>query len=148
MTNRTRILVAAAFTFLVAAAGSARAETTDAEKCAAAKQKATAQKVIGELKCYATAAKKDAGLDFDCLTKADEKFAAALAKADAGECVDGGNTMIDNGVSTFLSFLLGATSAAPCGFADIFTCGGSCPLGSSCQGTFDPLIGLIACGCQ
>lgn len=59
------------------------------QKCASLKQSAASKKALGALKCYANAKKRDMPLDPQCLTKAQEKFAAGIAKADR---VDGCDT--------------------------------------------------------
>jgi len=56
--------------------------------CEAVKLRAAGKLVRKELHCYATAASKGLAVNTACLTKARDKFGAALAKA--GTCPDGG----------------------------------------------------------
>ncbi len=65
-------------------------------KCEAAKRKAAGKLASAELGCYAKAAAKPAMLDSACITKATDKFSAALSKA--GTCPDGGTpqTLVEN----------------------------------------------------
>lgn len=74
-------------TVAVGVAGS-RSQLTMAEKCAAAKLRATSRKVAAEIECYSHAVRKDAAVHPDCLSKAETKFEAAFAKAEGkGGCV-------------------------------------------------------------
>src|SRR6185295_2838434 len=56
--------------------------------CEAAKRRAAGKLARSELYCYATAAAKGLAVDTACITKARDKFSAALTKA--GTCPDGG----------------------------------------------------------
>jgi hypothetical protein len=57
-------------------------------RCRAAKVKAAGQKVLDKARCQQRALLKSAAVDPACITKAETKFAAAIAKADAkGPCL-------------------------------------------------------------
>src|SRR5581483_2842908 len=87
MTIRRAVLV---FVVMVAAVGEARAADTRA--CDAAKQKAAGKKVAAKMACWANAARKGVAVDAACLARAEAKFAAAFAKAEAhGACAAVGN---------------------------------------------------------
>lgn len=58
-------------------------------KCEAIKRKAAGKFAGKELDCYATAAANGLAVDSGCITKATDKFSAALARA--GSCPDGGS---------------------------------------------------------
>jgi pantothenate synthetase len=144
-----RVIITGVLAAALVTVPSVRAETTLAEKCAQAKQKAAAKKLSSKLKCYAKAAKQDAALDIECLDKAEEQFNEAFAKAEAvGGCVTTNNAAsVENGVDTFLSYLLSATSSPPCSMQFFNLCGGSCPLGTTCRGLYSGGF-LIACQCE
>src|SRR5262245_24812131 len=60
---------------------------TPAQKCSASKVKATSKKAASKLKCHEKAISKGMAVDPLCLTKAEDKFADAFAKAeDKGGC--------------------------------------------------------------
>jgi hypothetical protein len=63
-------------------------------KCAAAKQKAVSKKIAAKLGCWSKAVAKAVPVDADCLAKANTKFSAAFAKADAtGACTIPGDAL-------------------------------------------------------
>ena len=68
---------------LLLAVGMAEAAPSSADKCATSKLKAAQKKATSKLSCYTAALKKSVPVDPDCLTKAEEKFVAAFAKAEA-----------------------------------------------------------------
>ena len=75
------------------AASVAQAGPTPAQKCSASKIKATSKKASAKLKCHEKAILKGVSVDPLCLTKAEEKFTDAFAKAqEKGECVTTGDT--------------------------------------------------------
>jgi hypothetical protein len=83
---RMRLALALSLVALVAAPV-AQAETTPAQKCAAAKLRAATHKVNAELRCQKKALNKAVPVDPECLAKAQAKFEAAFAKAEAkGGC--------------------------------------------------------------
>ena len=85
------VLVALAL-ITVFSAPVARAGSTPAQKCAVAKLKAATAKVDGELKCHKKALATGLPVDAACLAKAQTKFAAAFAKAEAeGGCKNEGD---------------------------------------------------------
>lgn len=83
-----RFLTALGLCSLVAAGvNPALAGGTPAERCRAAKQTAAGKKVASKMNCYAKAQARNTTVDSGCTGKADAKFAAAVAKADAqGPC--------------------------------------------------------------
>ena len=67
------------------------ATPADANKCGAAKLKATGKKAAAKLGCHAKAVGKGIPVDAPCLDKAEAKFTDAFAKsleADGHDCVD------------------------------------------------------------
>jgi hypothetical protein len=71
---------------------SADAAPTPAHLCAAAKMKATGKKLAAKAICHAKAYKQGLAADPACLAKAEAKFVASFAKADA----NGGCALVDN----------------------------------------------------
>ncbi len=57
--------------------------TSDGQRCAAAKLKATGKKASGKLACHARATSKSEAVDPGCLAKAEAKFTSSFASADA-----------------------------------------------------------------
>jgi hypothetical protein len=67
----------------VSAVVSALRPTTDANRCAAAKLKATGKKSLTKLGCHAQAAKRGGTVEPACLAKIEARFVAAFAKAES-----------------------------------------------------------------
>jgi mono/diheme cytochrome c family protein len=91
---RTRVLATlSVLVFTAGAAGLAQAASTPAQKCAATKLKATTRRVAAELKCHRKALVAGREVDPLCLAKAQARFDAAFAKAEArGGCDSVGET--------------------------------------------------------
>jgi hypothetical protein len=80
-------LVVAVLVLISGTVGSASATTTAARRCAASKLKAAAGGSAGLLGCYASAAKRGAGIDATCIGKTHDKLASAFGRAEAkGGC--------------------------------------------------------------
>jgi hypothetical protein len=98
---------------------------TPADTCAAAKLTAASKKTVSKLACYGKAIKKGIPVDSACLTKAEQKFTTAFAKAEAkGSCRTTGDAaqveaQVDAMVATLVSDEPGACGAVgdPCGSA-------------------------------
>jgi hypothetical protein len=100
------------------------AQASPAGSCIAARLKAAARKTSGELKCYATAAKRGTDVDSSCLMKAEEKFNATWSRIEAsGGCAapEDASTIEFNVISYVMNLVLEVS----CGNAD-GTCGGDC----------------------
>lgn len=69
--------------FLLLHAGVASAAVDPVARCLAAKMKAASKKATDKSKCHQKALVKSLPVDPECLTKAEDKFAAAVTKADA-----------------------------------------------------------------
>jgi plastocyanin len=77
-----------------AAPVTAKTKPTAAEKCTAAKLKASAKKLSAKLACYAKAAAKNAPVDDECIGKAETSFKTAFSTAESkGGCVPTGDAM-------------------------------------------------------
>jgi len=121
-------------------------------KCSALKIKATGKKTFDKAKCHQKAVVKGEAVDLECLTKAETKFTAAIAKADAaGTCTGDAGSLeaaVDACVETYLAAVGPPTT---CGTApsDYPTCGGSCPPGEDCvpQRENAPVPSLPFCDC-
>ena len=120
--------------------------------CEAAKRKAAGNLAGRELRCYATAAKRNRAVDSVCIARAQGKFTAAIAGA--GPCPDGGSPQVlvedscvgpavetdSGGVVTAACPSTTTTSTTvtttttmphqPCGTPP--ACGGPCPVGQTC----------------
>jgi hypothetical protein len=96
--------LAALVVSLAVAASVALAGPTPAQKCTAAKLKATGKKASAKLKCHEKAVLKGLAVDPACLAKAEEKFTDAFAKAEAkGGCLTNGDAAsIEALVDTFV----------------------------------------------
>ena len=99
--------------------------------CDAAKIKAASNKAKAQLTCYAKAVLKGTSVDPECLTKAEDKYFTAFAKADAkGPCSSRSAAMIKTQDDFFV---LGVLNAVQCGEPGSFCssnddcCSGSCP---------------------
>jgi flagellin-like protein len=126
--------------------GMAHAAATDTAKCAAAKQLAAGKKAMRKLKCYSKASKAGGSVDAGCLTKADEKFAQAVAKADAkGGCAIMGDTSsLEAVIDSCVSNIVQRTPITQCLQAGllcpgVFDC---CP-GLNC--VLDPVLFISVC---
>src|SRR5262245_14149340 len=102
-------------------------------KCAAAKQKAAAVKLLKKVKCYGRALVRADPVDVECLTKADAKFLASWGKIEAdGGCVttndaDSIEARVDQFVADLLVLLPPTTTTTT-----TTLCGGF--LGPCCSG--------------
>jgi len=99
---------------LAVSAGILHASATPAQKCAVAKNKAAAKKVLGKLKCWQKAIA--AGLpaaDSSCLSAAEAKFHDAITKAEfSGSCaVTGDETSIEDAVNACVASIVSLTPA-------------------------------------
>jgi hypothetical protein len=112
---RTNVMAVGA-ALLIAAAGSSALAASPTAKCMGSKQKATGAKIMGKLTCYGKAKARNVAVDGGCLAKADVKFNAAVAKADAkGACVGTATdleTTADDCISTLLADIPGNTRCA------------------------------------
>jgi hypothetical protein len=106
-------VVLSAAPFVILAAAAAHAKLTPAQKCAAAKEKATAKKAAGKINCYR---KTNLVVPADpvCLQKAEDTFVKAFAKAEKpGACdVIGDADGIETQVDTFVNALVQALQPA------------------------------------
>jgi hypothetical protein len=122
---------------MIPVTASVHAGGSPAAKCAAAKQKAAVKKIAAKLKCYQKAAATGDPVDSGCLTAAEGKFDAAVAKANAkGGCVRTGDApTIEAAADRCVSDIGNQTpSELPtCGSTPYPECGGSCPAGQKCQ---------------
>jgi len=78
-------------------------------KCEASKWKATATKVKAKLACRAKAEKKGGPLDSECVSKAEDKFAASFAKADSKAACTGDPVAIEATVDALLVGIINQT---------------------------------------
>ena len=132
---------------LISGALSAHASVTAAAKCATAKQKAAVKKLGAKLKCYQKASADGVPVDGACLTAAETKFDAAIAKADAkGGCLGGDQTTIESDVDAcLLAIRTDTPDAVPtCGSSAYPQCGGTCPANMECR----PAIRRDGGGCS
>lgn len=146
--------------FLLSLAAVANAQVPD--KCQAAKMKAVGKKTFDKAKCRAKALQKGVVVDPLCLTKAEDKFAKAITKADTLGSCPGTTTdleaAVDQCVTDYVALLTAVmdtttttsiagsttttpttmgpttttTPATPCGSATYPQCGGTCPAGQTC----------------
>ena len=88
----------------------AAAKPTPAQKCTAAKLKASAKKLSAKLACYAKAASKNAPVDDGCLGTAETNFRTAFSKAELkGACITNGDaTPVEAGIEAFVQSLVTA----------------------------------------
>jgi hypothetical protein len=130
--RRTRMKSALAFlialSFLIVAA---RGATDPASRCTAAKIKAAAKKTNSKLKCHAAAAARAISVDPSCVMRAEEKFIAAWARAEAkGGCPTSlDEATVEGKVDACVADVMSAFR--PCGEVDGM-CGGVCPPNQSC----------------
>ncbi|MFN2377587.1 MAG: hypothetical protein ABR538_13690 [Candidatus Binatia bacterium] len=146
MTNpRSFILTIAAILTLAIVSLPGTPSQAAESKCAAAKVKAGAKKASAAAKCYSKALQSDVAVDLECLGKAESKFEAAFAKADA---TDANCPHIDDSASVeaivdeFVTELVAQVTAAPSctdgitnGSETDLDCGGACggcAIGDSC----------------
>jgi Big-like domain-containing protein len=103
--NRPLALYGLVF-LLVSGAGQVAAGPDPTAKCTAAKLKAAGKKYDSKAKCHAKAILKNEPVSAECLLKAETKFNAAFAKADAhGSCL-GDASSVESGVDTCLADLI------------------------------------------
>lgn len=130
-------VLASATTILLALTFAVAQGADDGVKCSTAKQKAAAKKIGATLKCHQKAAADAVPVDPECLAKVDAKFSEAIAKAEArGGCiVTGDEAALDQACDECVDGIRGLTPTAPptCGEGTFPQCGGTCPLGQSCQ---------------
>ena len=109
-------IVAVGAALLIAAAGSSALATSPTAKCVGSKQKAAGAKLKSKLTCYGKAKARNVSVDSGCLAKADAKFTAAVAKADAkGACIGTAmdlETTADDCIDTLLADVPGNTRCA------------------------------------
>jgi len=102
-------------------------------KCQALKMKAAGKKTFDKAKCYQKALLKAVAVDPDCLTKAETKFTAAVAKADAAGTCSGDAPSLELAVDTAVAGYLAAVTDT-CAGQDV---GGFCwflgAAGESCD---------------
>jgi hypothetical protein len=112
-----RLLLAALLVTLaaVAAPGLARAGGTSTH-CAASKMKATGNKASGKLTCWSVEVMRP-GTYAACAAKAEARFAAKFAQADAsGGCATPGDAgSLEAKVDTFVADVVGAVTGSPAG---------------------------------
>lgn len=105
---------------------------TPQQKCAGAKLKAAGKKLAAKMSCHAKAKTLGAPVDASCLTKAETKFSAAIAKA--GTACTGEAGKIESNLDDCVTALLAEIPGA-----------GRCP-GTSSKAAGKAGSGL--CGCQ
>jgi hypothetical protein len=125
-------------------------------RCAEAKQRAAAKKVVGKVKCNVRAKRKGEPVDSACLAKVETIFASTFQRVEAkGGCATTHDAQtIENKVDTFVADLMNelpatttttttsTTVPAPaCGERNGI-CGGDCPDGFACN------LGGQAFGCH
>src|SRR5262245_7509667 len=103
---RTNMMAVGAALLLAVAGGNASA-TSPSARCVAAKEKAAGAKIMGKLSCYGKAKARNVFVDGGCLDKADAKFNAAIANADAKGGCGGTSVDLENTVDDCISTLLG-----------------------------------------
>jgi hypothetical protein len=117
------------------------AGTTPA-KCAAVKQKAAGKKIAARLGCYSKAVAKTVPVDPDCLAKANTKFSATFAKADAaGGCtIPGDATAQELAADSAVATIAAAEAATP--IPPVF----GAPCGTTCPGPGAGMSALLCAG--
>ena len=130
---------------------SVHAAVSPGVKCAAAKQKAAVKKIAAKLKCHQKAATTGDPVDSDCLAAAEEKFNAAVAKANAkGGCARTGDaSAIEIAADRCVADIRTETPTEPptCGATAYPQCGGSCPPGQQCQAIIETRFADSAGSC-
>jgi hypothetical protein len=113
----------------------------DASRCAAAKLKATGKKAKTKLGCHAKAAKQGGAADPACLGKAEARFTAAFAKAEARPpCLTSGDAgAVEDSVDGLVNDAVAALTAATTTTTTttlVSACGnGVAEAGEECDGT-------------
>jgi hypothetical protein len=104
----------------VLAASMADAAPTPAQRCSAAKMKATAKKATAKIKCHEKAMLKGVAVDPLCLAKAETKFTDAFARAELkGGCATVGDAAaLEAEVDVFVGAVVGALTP-PVSFAAV-----------------------------
>jgi hypothetical protein len=113
---RRRAQTVATLVVLVASAGLIHAGSTPAQKCAVAKNKAAVKKIGAKAKCWQKAIATGASTaDPTCLTAAETKFDAAIAKAEAkGGCANVGDASnIEGAADACVADIIALTPATP-----------------------------------
>jgi hypothetical protein len=136
------------------------------DKCQAAKIKAAGKKTLDKAKCHAKALQKGVAVDPLCLTKAEDKFAKAITKADTlgpcsgtatdleaavDQCVDTYAAVVSTPVTTTTVMGTSTTTSTTlpfCGLPLYPSCGGMCSAGESCYAVRDIYTGYTDCLCQ
>jgi len=138
-----------------------------AEKCAAAKLRAAAQKTSGLLECHARALQAPTSLESACTTRVRAKFAAKWERIESrGGCaVNGDGDDVEARIDAFVADLVDAvpattttttttTTPATCPPTTALYCGQSgcgfgalCPAGMTCDMSTCACVGpTVACG--
>lgn len=139
--------IAVALLSLLSVTGVAVALQDPARTCAARKQKAAGMKALAKIRCHAAATARGTTVDSACLARAEQRFAAAWARAEStGGCATSGDEgRIEADVDQFVAAVVVAlpattttTSTTPCPTTTtttIFRCGGPFNLcGGACPG--------------
>ncbi len=128
--------------------------------CASKKLTAASKKSKGRLTCYSKAEKKSEAVDPACLTKAEDKFVAAFAKAEtAGGCASVGDeaaieVLVDTGVANIVAEVLPicgdnlVTGTEQCDGTDDSACPGNCVSSCVCAGDCGNGLAEIAEECD
>jgi len=159
--------VSATAAVLVLALTSAAPAAEPAERCAAAKLRAAAQKTAGLLECRARALQTPAAPDAACTTRVQSKFVAKWARIESrGGCaVSGDGNDVEVRIDAFVAGLVDAvptttttttttTTPATCPPTTALYCGQSgcgfgalCPAGMTCDASTCACVGpAVACG--
>jgi len=138
-----------------------------AEKCAAAKLRAAAQKTSGLLECHARALQAPTSLESACTTRVRAKFVAKWERIESrGGCaVNGDGDDVEARIDAFVAYLVDAvpattttttmtTTPATCPPTTALYCGQSgcgfgalCPAGMTCDMSTCACVGpTVACG--
>jgi hypothetical protein len=146
-------IVRAAGLAVLAIAGSVHAAGTPAQVCAAAELKAAAKAANARLACHAKAALRGADVDPTCLAKADDKLAAAFAKAEAtGGCVSNGraglvDAVLDSSVGAFVAAVRPTPDANRCAAATLEAIGKDALGELGCHAAAAKRGGAVAAAC-
>jgi hypothetical protein len=113
-----------------------------AQRCAAAKIRAASRKASGKLACYRQAALRGVPVEPSCLTRPEQKFAAAFAAAERrpGCLTPGDAAMIEATVDAFVTTLASdlpgtTTTTVTTTTSSTNSTAGTCSFGNGCTGT-------------
>jgi pathogenesis-related protein 1 len=123
---RAKIVVACLVVFVCLTGARAPSLAADpAAACAAAKRRAAGRKADGKLRCVAKAAAREVPVDSRCLSRVEDKFAAAFAKAEAsGGCLTLGDAgAIEASVDTCVGTVGGLLGVSGVPFRSLCTAG-------------------------